>query len=416
MKIAVLGVGSAGSISIAQLCAHIPKGWTVTSIHDPSIPMFQIGESTNANMVSVLEQACHFSFTEDLPEMESTIKFGNKFMKWREHDWFNPLLDGGIGIHFNNFKLKEFVIGRVKKYWADKFRMIEGNISDVVNHGTYADVIVDGQTHTFDWVIDTRGTPTNWDEYEIVDGISINSGIIHTVHEPGNFQYTEHLATANGWMFGVPLTSRHTHGYLYNDKITSKEEAIEDMRRYFNTDDIGRKNAPVHYHFKSYFAKKVLEGRVLKNGNRANFFEPISASGIFYYIFTNYLLIDLFKGKNTEDDVNQKFRDFGNQLADLICFFYHGGSTYDTPFWRYAKENARKRLFNSQFFRRALIDCYVKGQSGLPHYADPWIFSGYHLHLIDEKFGYNYFTDPIKNQQAVAEIDANLNSIKRTEI
>ncbi len=413
MRIAILGVGSAGAISVAQFCAHVPKGWKVVSIHDPTIPAFQIGESTNANMVSVLEQACHFSFTEDLPKMESTIKFGNKFINWRETDWFNPLLDGGVGIHFNNFKLKDFVLERVKKYWSNKFEIIEGNISEVVNHGTYADVVVNGKVEKFDWVVDTRGTPSNWDEYEIVDGISINSGIIHTVQEPGDFQYTEHMATANGWMFGVPLTTRHTHGYLYNDKITTKEEAIEDMRQYFKTDDIGRKNAPAHYQFKSYFAKKVLEGRILKNGNRANFFEPISASGIFYYIHTNYLLIDLFKGKHNEDAVNQKFTEFGNQLADLICFFYHGGSTFDTPFWRYAKDNARNRLFRSTHFRKALIDCFVKSQAELPHYADPWIFSGYHLHLIDEKFGYNYFTDPIKNREAVAEIDSNLNINQR---
>jgi hypothetical protein len=78
-----------------------------------------------------------------------------------------------------------------------------------------------------------------------------------------------------------------------------------------------------------------------------------------------------------------------------------------------AKERCTAHLMKSKHFRHALINAHDAYKQGLPHYANDWVFSGYHLHLIDEKFGYNYFTDPIKNKQTIAAIDAN---IKQTRI
>jgi hypothetical protein len=373
--------------------------------------MFQIGESTNSGFIKVLEQACRFEFMEDLQDMDSTLKFGNNFIKWREHDWFNPLLDGGVAIHINNFKLRQYVFDRLAKLWPKKFSLMQGKVTDVVGLEKGVNLTIDGRVEHFAYVIDTRGTPSDLTDYHIAEGITINSGIIHTVEEPGTWQYTEHLATKNGWMFGVPLQTRHTHGYLYNDTVTTREEALEDMATYFNTtpDKLGRKNAPVDYHFKSYYAKTVFDKNIMKNGNRAMFFEPISGTGIFGYIVLNYFFLDYLWGRMSKEDVNEKFREHAEQLEHMICFFYHGGSTYDTPFWKLAKERSTNTLMNSVHFKNALLDCFKKGQEGLPHYSNGWIFSGYHLHLIDEKFGYNYFTDPIKNKKTIQAIEANLN-------
>mgnify|MGYP000394363711 CR=1 FL=1 len=39
----------------------------------------------------------------------------------------------------------------------------------------------------------------------------------------------------------------------------------------------------IEYHFKSYYAKQFLNGRIIKNGNAAIFFEPMSAFSLFLY-------------------------------------------------------------------------------------------------------------------------------------
>ena len=417
-RIAVIGAGSAGAISVAQLCANVPAGFEIVNIYDPSTNILGIGESTNSGFITVLEQACGFNFLEDLGEMDSTLKFGNKFINWREDDWVNPLLDGGVAIHINNFKLKEFVHKRCAERWPDKFRTIEAKVIDIRNVIDGAVVEMDKGSLIFDYVVDTRGFPQDWTNYKMVTSLPINHALIHTVYEPGNWQYTEHKATKNGWMFGIPLQHRRTYGYLYNDTVTTKDEALADLAEMFNTtpEQIGRQEGVGEYQFKSYYANKVLDGRIFKNGNRAIFFEPISASSIYFYIYANYLLIDHLKGIHTAQEVNDKFVDYAKQLEDMICFFYHGGSIYDTPFWDMAKARTTEHLMKSKNFRTALVDCFDKNTMGLPHYAHPWVFSGFHLNLIDKKFDYNYFTDVEKNKKTIAAIDANLNSVSRIEL
>lgn len=412
MRIAVVGAGSAGVITTAQLCANVPAGFQIVNIYDPNTNILGIGESTNSGFITVLEKACHFNFLEDLPEMDSTLKFGNKFIGWREHEWLNPLLDGGIAIHINNFKLREFVHKRCHKYWPDKFSVIQGLVDDIVNSDKSATVIINGHPEVFDYVIDTRGFPKDWTDYHMVDSLPINRAIINTVYAPGDWQYTEHRATPNGWQFGIPLQHRRTYGYLFNDKITPVEEAYADFAKFFdiNVKDVGRLEGQTEYQFKAYYTTKVLDGRVFKNGNRAIFFEPISASSIYFYVYANYLLIEHLKGARTENQVNNLFIDYAQQLESLICYMYHGGSTYDTPFWQQAKKQCTEHLMRSPHFLKALKDTYLWNQRGLPHEAPNWVFSGYHLNLIDDKFGYHYFTDPEKNKKTIAAIEANLNT------
>lgn len=410
MRIAVVGAGSAGTITVAQLCANVPAGTKIVNIYDPNTKILGIGESTNSGFIKVLEQACKFNFLEDLHELDSTIKFGNMFIGWRKHDWLNPLLDGGIAIHINNFKLKDFIHKRCRQHWPDKFEVIEGLVSDIVNHGNSADVIVGGKVEKFDYVVDTRGFPKEWtDDYHMVESLPINRAIINTVYAPGDWQYTEHRATPNGWQFGIPLQHRRTYGYLFNDKITPVEEAYEDFAKFFdiNVKDVGRLEGQTEYQFTPYYTTKALDGRVFKNGNRAIFFEPISASSIYFYIHANYLLLDVLQGIITPAQANYEFADYARQLESLICFIYHGGSTYDTPFWQHTKELTTAHLMKSKHFEKALIETAEWNRRGLPHFAPGWVFSGFHLNLIDEKLGYNYFTNTEKNKKTVDLIRSN---------
>jgi len=405
-RICIIGAGSAGVITAAQLCANVPNGYEIVSVYDPNTPILGIGESTNSGIIRVLEQACQFSFIDDMHEMDSTLKFGNKFIDWRKDEWLNPLLDGGIAIHINNFKLKEFVFKRLLKLWPKKFQIIEATVLDIRNVHDGALVEMDKVSLIFDYVIDTRGFPKDWTNYHLVDSLPINRAIIHTVYEPGDWQYTEHQATKNGWMFGIPLINRRTYGYLFNDNITSREEALEDISNIFNTtiDQIGRHEGQMEYQFKSYYSTGVFDGHIMKNGNRAIFFEPISASSIFFYIYTNYIFIDFLKGNISQEQVNKQFINYAQKLEDLICFFYHGGSIHNTAFWNFAVERTTGHLMKSTNFKHALTNCFEMNEIGLPHYSDPWIFGGYHLNLIDKKFGYNYFSDPVKNKHTLEKI------------
>ncbi|MCE3236794.1 MAG: hypothetical protein K0Q50_2985, partial [Vampirovibrio sp.] len=110
-KLGIVGAGSAGLLTLVHLCTWLDEEWEIYSIHNPAKQILGIGESTNGEFVGVLERGTRFCLGSqaDLDALGATIKFGSKFMNWREHSWINPLLDGNTAIHFNNFLLKDFV-------------------------------------------------------------------------------------------------------------------------------------------------------------------------------------------------------------------------------------------------------------------------------------------------------------------
>ena len=88
-KVAVVGVGSAGLLNVMHLCVWLDKSWEVYSIHNPHKKILGIGESTNGEFVTVLERATNFSIAhpEDVAALGATIKYGSRFVEWREHQW-----------------------------------------------------------------------------------------------------------------------------------------------------------------------------------------------------------------------------------------------------------------------------------------------------------------------------------------
>lgn len=99
--------------------------------------------------------------------------------------------------------------------------------------------------------------------------LPINHCLVHAVDEPGTWKFTYHTAHENGWMFGIPLQKRQGWGYLYNDTITSKEDALKNFREIRNK-DINLDNIR-EYMFKPFKANKYVNGRIMVNGNSALF-------------------------------------------------------------------------------------------------------------------------------------------------
>ena len=392
-RIGVVGVGSAGIVTLCKLLASLSNEWDVVSIYDPNIPILGIGESTNPSFIRLLELGTRFSLLEDTDKLDSTLKFGTKFINWREEPWLNPLLSGGVAVHFNNFKLKEFAFSRFPTLWPEKFKVIEGNVDEVINTDSNVTLKINGKEEVFDWVIDCGGFPTDKDEYIKSSCTIMNHCLVYSFLEFDPIQYTEHIATPNGWMFGIPLTSRKTYGYLFNDTITPVDEAQKDMANILkvNVNDLTASSEYREYKFYSYYTSRFVNKRTMKNGNRALFFEPISATSINQYIATCDLMIQVLLNGMNEKEANAQFIHESQITEDILNFYYHGGTTFDTPFWRAAKENSIKQLDNNFRFNYVL-DLNQRAMSyGLPYNGQAHLFSNYSLVIMDEAFGYNYF-------------------------
>jgi tryptophan 7-halogenase len=403
-RLAVIGVGSAGILSLAHFCSKLDNSWDIVSIHNPDIKIIGIGESTNPAVVETLEFGLNFSMLDDLKELDATYKFATRYKEWNHQHIDSPLLGGRSAIHFNNFKLKDFAFKRMEKMWPEKFKVLKGNVEDMysvyddpLRTSTGVKVIVDGVEHMFDYVIDCTGFPKDFSEYNVLDKMPVNHCLVHNIEEPGDWHYTGHVATDNGWMFQIPLQTRQSYGYLYNESITSHEDAVADFSKLINV-PIDQLNG-IEYSFKSYYAKEATDGRIFKNGNKFVFFEPMAASSMYMYaklnlIYENHILTETNSGfPFPPNQTNGQALMVAGQIHDLICFFYHGGSLHKTPFWDYATEQCSAHLAQSgliEYLKGRLtepvkVGLYNCADIGVPYSAKSHVF-------FDQAFEHYYFT------------------------
>ena len=152
-------------------------------MYDPRKPILGIGESTNGGVISVLERATNFSLAnpEDLAALDATIKYGSKFTNWRKHGWVNPLLSGNIAIHFNNRRLKDFVVERLTALWPRQFSVLEADVQEIQNYADHVTLRTDQGLRDFDYVVDCTGTPANFDGYTMSDCTLMDRCRIHVV-------------------------------------------------------------------------------------------------------------------------------------------------------------------------------------------------------------------------------------------
>ncbi|MCA9796218.1 MAG: tryptophan 7-halogenase [Candidatus Eremiobacteraeota bacterium] len=380
-------------MTLTHFCTWLSNDWDVVSIHNPAKKIIGIGESTNGGFVGVLERGLHFSLANDLEKLDATLKFGSKFSKWRGQGWVNPLLDGNIAIHFNNFRLKDLCYERLPEIWPEKFKIMEGDVKSLMSHSNGVTVNIDGTDHEFDYIVDCMGFPMDYSGYTISDCSPVNRCLIHSVTDFDYEPYTDHIATEHGWMFGVPLKSRKTYGYMYNDKITPKEEASASMRKLLEAEVLETKEAEEkEYKFKCYYSNHMISGRIARNGNKALFFEPLVANSIFLYIFAARLFYDFIVNNVPADECNRQFVQAVNEMEDVITYYYQGGSTFDSEFWQTAQKEARARLKRRAPFSE-MMNLYKDFKSrGILHHARTYGWAPLTWELIDKEMGYNYIS------------------------
>lgn len=348
--IAVVGLGTAGIQSLAHFLSQMDNSWTIISISDPSIPIIGIGESTNPTFVTTLEEGAHFSMVEELEkqEMLSTIKLGTKYVNWREHSFINAFAKSSIGIQMDSHLLKEWALPRFRSIWGLKFQEIEGNVKEIKNIDDKALVNIDNKEYVYDFVIDCTGFPKTYDEYEIIDGVT-NHALIHNKIESHNPLVTEHIATKDGWMFTVPLANRLSCGYIFNDKITTVEQAKINFSKEINV-PINKLNN-IEYKYISYHAKKTIDKRIIKNGNKAMFFEPMFGNSLIGYGLINQSAYRYIVGQISEQEANNICKYNFTFIYECIFWHYSQGSLYETDFWKISKNKAKEMIKNSSIIQ-----------------------------------------------------------------
>lgn len=362
-SIGVLGGGTASVVSIMNMIFIFTANKDIYSpdlkiscIHDPTIPTAQVGESTSPFVYDLVKDVLGLIYTDDIHIFDGTFKYYTKYF-WSKtggkdfHTYFQS-----PALHVNSEKFSEVVL-KILKQKYDYFTEIHDTVLGINQSAENVTIEGTNGSYTFDYIVDCRGMPSeeelNSDDYGTPFFDSVNSVILYPDFTTYDEPYTSAYCHDNGWMFGVPLQHRKAFGYLYNNKVTTKEEAIADFSSIKNIDASNLRN----FSWKPFYKKEAMNGRILSMGNRLYFFEPQNAFPLHYYS----IVIEAFiKNANwmSVDALNSKINSWNLQrigkIQDLIALAYCGENTLDTKFWKYAKERSTAYLLQSKSWQAYL--------------------------------------------------------------
>ena len=98
----------------------------------------------------------------------------------------------------------------------------------------------------------------------------------------------------------------------------------------------------------------IVDDRIILNGNRLFFIEPLESSST-----QTYIEVAQYFGKYGIGDINYQSHTYIRNVQNFILWHYQFGSKYDTPFWNYAKS---LKFIDSEF------DSIVKNCKNLSWY------------------------------------------------
>jgi len=325
-KISIVGAGNAACITALQL--HLEgqvKRDNISEIeicYDPDVSIEQVGQGTLPSITKLISHALGVTYYKDENITKSTIKSGILYENWgkKTPKNFHPFLMSCPASHYVPHLLSKAVLE------SGLFKVVEKNIGDPEEE-------IDS-----DFIFDCRGGK-NRDRKLYKKIINpLNSVLLYNKKgRDSDLLYTRTVATPNGWTFVIPNIDSVSYGYLYNDTITSKEDARKDFLDRFDLPEVDNELT-----FDNYVAKSMFTGeRTILNGNKFCFIEPLEATSTsFYQLVTSVAWNHMFsEGPGTSKKESNHFvhREV-EKIQNFIMWHYHTGSKYNTPFWKYAKK------------------------------------------------------------------------------
>ena len=325
-KLAIIGNGTAGSLSSAFFNRN--TNWEVEWYFDPNIKPQSVGEGSTIPLPFSLYNDLDFQIN-DLEKIEGTLKRGVRKIDWNGNgDYMSDFPLSNAGLHFNAVKLQQYTFNKLKS----QINIIPKHIND------YNQV-------DCNYIIDCSGKPSNYTDYHQVESINLNSAyVVACDWDYPKFEYTLCIARPYGWVFGIPLQSRCSIGYLFNKDINTLEEVKEDIQNIFLQYNLNPSNKTQYLNFNNYYKKKNFTDRVAYNGNSSFFLEPMEATSTGMISTINHLVGEIIEEGKSIEEQNNIYLNENQEIEGMISLHYFAGSKFQTKFWEIAKLKAEKYL------------------------------------------------------------------------
>ena len=329
MKVSIVGAGNAGIFTALYYSWYgRKKDLEVELIHDPNIPPEEVGQATLLGAPELL--GAGFNYYDN--HIHATPKTGilyEGFGKVNEK-FIHAFPANTLAMHYCPCEVQKFALE------SGRFNVVESNVASPYN--------VDA-----DYVFDCRGTPKNFTGYTKLKS-PINSALLGKPKWDSKELWSRHVATPDGWAFVIPMEeSSPSHngavGYLYNNKITKTEDAKKNFEQIFDVEVKRQKT------FKNYMHMNPIDDRVILQGNRLFFLEPMESTATETYLeWARRTFRVIIEGELTKEDAVKGMKKYIKQIQNFILWHYQFGSKYDTPFW----EHAKNILFHDPLFDKYL--------------------------------------------------------------
>jgi len=348
MKVAIIGKGTSAIITTLVL---LKEKHEITIFYDPQTPHINVGESTTPHIQKLIYEVLGISIHELVDTGLFSYKMGINFVNWGcGNNFHHNFIADDVGHHFETKDFNTFIHNFLEQHHLVRY------ISERVDFIIPENNSVKLNKYYFDFVVNCAGWESE-DNYLEPIFKTVNSALLfrkQLTSENESF-HTLHLATEDGWQFGLPFPKQNLLkcGYLYNNEYITEREAREKISH----DVLGS------FSWTPRYAKEMLvHPRIALNGNRLFFLEPLQALSLFYtYHFATYIssyLNDLTDFRKNEVNHKYLYEMWAYQLS--LAYHYQFGSIHDTEFWVNSTKQASQFMKfsfngNSQVFRQNIM-------------------------------------------------------------
>jgi tryptophan halogenase len=214
--------------------------------------------------------------------------------------------------------------------------------------------------------------------------------------------FTGCTAIENGWCWNTPLWSRIGTGYVYSEKFVSKEDALEEFKKYLMSDKMAvpRTREEVdNYSFRDVpmrvgVHERLWEKNVVAIGLSAGFIEPLESNGLYsVHEFLFKLLKSLQRGSVTQwdrDVFNTACIGMFRNFAEFVALHYALSIRDDTAYWRanadrvYDPGMVNLEPTTSVGFKDLQTKKMVTADPGQHREGIPWISVGMNYPVFDK--------------------------------
>jgi hypothetical protein len=320
MRIAIIGKGTSAIITALVL---LRSGHKVTIFYDPKQDALDIGESTTPTFPLLISEVLGLDIHTFVDQGIFSYKAGINFIDWGNGKQFyeNFWDKNTLACHFHAKIFNEYINDYLEK------NLLVEYFPERVERFTFGDneAVVNGKS--FDFVVNCSGWCDKQNSYESILE-TVNSVVLFKKkYKEYCTHHTMHLATEDGWQFGLPFPKQDIFkcGYCYDNNIISKKDVLSKL-----PEDI---EITGEYTWTPRYSKNLIENPFYaSNGNRLFFFEPLQALSLHYYVACAELICYYLEDRDI-DKWNMNYLDYMYDNQMCLAFHYHFGSIYDTDFW-----------------------------------------------------------------------------------